>query len=76
MTGDQVRQARERLGLDHWGMAQLLGVGLRTFFRWEAEGVTHGPGLVVLDLILNDELPARYVPQEDAQGRAYPVARR
>lgn len=73
MTPALVRQAREKLGLDAWGMAHLLGIGLRTYFRWEAEGIDHGPALVLLDLILNDELPARYVPQEDAQGRVYPI---
>lgn len=75
MTGEQAQEARRKLNLDQWGMAKLLGVGLRTVFRWEAEGVPPGPARLVYDLVLQEELPARYVPQEDAQGRCYPTAR-
>ena len=71
MTGAEARAAREKLNLDHWGMAKLLGIGLRTLFRWEAEGVPEGPGRVVYDLVLNDELPARLVPSVDANGALY-----
>lgn len=76
MTGDQAREARERLNLDQSGMAKLLGVGLRTVFRWEAQGVPPGAARLVYTLVLRDELPREYLPTTDAQGRFYAIAAR
>lgn len=76
MTGADARQARERLNLDQWGMAKLLGVGLRTVFRWERQGVPPGPARLVYTLALRDELPREYLPTTDAQGRFYTIAAR
>ena len=37
MTADELRTARERLGLSQKEVAQALGVDLRSYRRWELE---------------------------------------
>ena len=73
ITGAEARLAREALGLDPWGMGQLLGVSIRKVFYLEARGVPVGPTALIYDLVRQGDLPVRYVPQEDARGRIYPT---
>lgn len=61
MKGETAQEARAKLGLSHQEMARFMQVGLRTLFRWEAEGVPPGPARLVYQLVLNGELA--YSPQ-------------
>jgi DNA-binding transcriptional regulator YiaG len=57
MTGDQARQMRESLGMSVEEMAALLEVGVRTIFRYEAQGVPPGPSAILYRLIRTGAWP-------------------
>jgi len=50
--------ARYKLGLTVEAMAKRLDVGVRTLFRWEAQGVPRGPCSMVYRMILDGTLPS------------------
>jgi len=62
MTPQQIQTIRKRAGLTQSGLAALLRVSdLRTIRRWESGDVpVSGPASILLELLDNGELPARY----------------
>lgn len=55
MTGDEYREAIDRLGLTHSKAARLFGVGVRSSRRWRQIGVS-GPVEKLLQLMLSGQI--------------------
>jgi len=56
MTGIQIRQQREKLGLSREELAVKIGVSLQTIYRWEKELASpHKTFVIKLEEILNKE---------------------
>ena len=51
MTADQFDAVRNTLGLSHAKLAEMLGVGTRTPFRWSAGDIIPGPAARLLRLL-------------------------
>jgi DNA-binding transcriptional regulator YiaG len=55
MTADEINRIREKLDKKQREMADLLGVDLRTYQRWEAnERNIPGPAVLLVRRIVND----------------------
>ncbi len=55
MTADEIRSIRDKLGKPQREMAELLGVDLRSYQRWEgSERPMRGPAVLLSRLILRD----------------------
>ena len=56
MTPADIKSARAALGLSARGFARLLGVEIRTVFRWESGGASiPGPVAVLVTAIMSSE---------------------
>lgn len=62
MTPTELKSIRERFGLTQSGLARILRVeDIRTIRRWETgERPISGPASVVLEIMAEGELPARF----------------
>lgn len=55
MTADEIRRIREETGKNQREMAQLLGVNLRSYTRWEhGDRTIPGPAVLLARRILSD----------------------